>query len=135
MPETTTIGVDCLTGGCACGAVRYDVPKQWEFSFHCHCRKCQHLTGTGHAPAFAVKKAETTLLGPLKYFEQSADSGARTRSGFCETCGSPIVSMSGAYPDRFYFLAATLDDPSAFNAQFVVFGAQAQPWDPVDPSL
>lgn len=93
------------------------------------------MTGTGHAPAFAVKKAETTLKGPMKYFEQTADSGARTKSGFCENCGSPIVSMSAGYPDRYYFLAATLDNPSVFSAQFVVFEPQAQPWDPVDSSI
>ncbi|MEX3008694.1 GFA family protein [Hoeflea sp. TYP-13] len=124
-----------LTGGCACGAVRYETPGDWEFSFQCHCRKCQRATGTGHAPAFAVSRAETRLHGPIKHYEHVADTGARTKTGFCPECGSPIVSSTERFPERIYLLAATLDDPTVFRPQFAVFESEAQPWDTVPPEL
>ena len=124
-----------LSGGCACGAVRYETSREWEFSFQCHCRKCQHATGTGHAPAFAVSAAETTLTGPLKYYSHTADNGARTYTGFCGECGSPIVSGTERFPERVYLLAASLDDPAVFKPQFAVFESEAQPWDPVPAAL
>ena len=121
-------------GGCACGAVRYETTGNWEFSFKCHCRKCQRATGTGHAPAFAVPSSETKLSGPIKYFAHVADNGAKTRTGFCPECGSPLVSSTERFPDRIYLLAGTLDDPAVFEPQFTVFESEAQPWDRADTS-
>ena len=118
-----------VTGGCACGAVRYETSAQWEFSFQCHCRKCQRATGTGHAPAFAVGMETTELNGPLKFYHHTADNGAPTKTAFCPECGSPVASSTARFPDRIYLLAATLDDPSVFKPEFAVFAGEAQPWD------
>ncbi len=124
-----------LTGGCACGAVRYETASDFEFSFQCHSRKCQRATGTGHAPAFAVGISDTSLEGPLKYYQHAADSGARTKTGFCPECGSPIVSSTEWFPDRIYLLGATLDDPPVFKPQFAAFAIEAKPWDKAPGNL
>ncbi len=124
-----------LTGGCACGAVRYDSTGEIEFSFKCYCRKCQRATGSGHAAAFAVAKDATTWTGELKHHTGQSDSGAATLAGFCPTCGSPMTSATERMPERIYILAATLDDPSVFKPTFAVHEDSAQPWDPVDPVL
>ena len=36
------------TGGCACGAIRYETPHAPVFQNHCQCRDCQRRSGTGH---------------------------------------------------------------------------------------
>ena len=36
------------TGGCACGAVRYEATAEPVFSNHCQCRDCRMRSGTGH---------------------------------------------------------------------------------------
>ncbi|WP_419906446.1 GFA family protein [Hoeflea sp.] len=118
-----------VSGGCACGAVRYETTRQWEFSFKCHCRKCQRATGTGHAPAFAVPMSETNIEGTVRYHAHIADNGAKTKTGFCPECGSPLLSSTERFPERIYLLAGTLDDPSLFEPQFEVFESEAQPWD------
>lgn len=120
-----------LTGGCACGAVRYEARGPVEFAFHCYCRKCQRATGGGHASAFAVQRADVTLTGEVREHGQPSDSGARTHAGFCPVCGSPILSRTERFPDRLYLHAATLDDPSGFKPQFAVHEEAAQPWDVV----
>lgn len=124
-----------ITGGCACGAVRYESAGAIEFSFHCYCRKCQRATGAGHASAFALSVTDVTMTGKIAYHEQQADTGYATWSGFCPECGSPLISKTAQYPDRLYFHAATLDDPSTFEPTFLVFEHGAQPWDPVVPRL
>jgi hypothetical protein len=124
-----------ITGGCACGAVRYESNGAAEYSFHCHCRRCQRATGGGHASAFALPHDKVELTGEIKYFEQKADSGYATLSGFCPSCGSPISSETARAPERLYLHAATLDDPSIFQPTFVVFEEAAQPWDHIDPKL
>lgn len=124
-----------ITGGCACGKVRYTPDAAIEFSFQCHCRKCQRATGTGHSSAFALPETEVELSGDIRYFSQPSDSGAATHSGFCPGCGSPILSKTDRFPERIYLHAATLDDPSGFEPRFAVFEEMAQPWDPVDARL
>ena len=35
-----------LTGGCLCGAVRYEVTEPLVSASYCHCTRCQRRTGT-----------------------------------------------------------------------------------------
>lgn len=72
-----------------------------------------------------------TILGEVKYFTQTADSDYETQNGFCPTCGSPVLGLSGRFPEARYIHAATLDDPSIFAAEMVVFSECAQPWDTI----
>jgi hypothetical protein len=43
-----------VTGGCACGAIRYEVTADPIVMFNCHCRDCQKATGSGYTPVFYV---------------------------------------------------------------------------------
>jgi hypothetical protein len=122
-------------GGCACGAIRYQVQGEPLFSMHCQCRQCQRVTGTGHASQFGVRTSSLELEGALSFYEMQADSGNTVRSGFCPHCGSPVLKSSSGYPEMVFLHAATLDDPRLFKPQKVVWTSQAQPWDFVDPDL
>ena len=41
-----------ITGGCACGAIRYEVTAEPIVTFNCHCRDCQKTTGGAYASCF-----------------------------------------------------------------------------------
>ena len=45
-----------LTGGCLCGAVRYEAgwPPNW--SAHCHCRDCQRASGAAFATYAGIRQ-------------------------------------------------------------------------------
>jgi hypothetical protein len=75
----------------------------------------------GHAAAFAVTVDATRLEGELTFYDMQADSGNTARSGVCGTFSS--------------FRAASLDDPSLFKPEMVVFEDAKLPWDHVDPML
>ncbi len=127
--------VSILSGGCACGAIRYEVRKEPEFSIICQCRQCQRISGSGYAAQFAVSTEATTLQGDVKFHMLTADDGNTVSSGFCPNCGSPILKKTSGYPQYLFFHAATLDDPSVYKPQMVVYSESKQPWDHVDPSL
>ena len=46
------------TGGCACGAIRYQISGEPLFQNDCQCRDCQRKSGTGHGSylTFASKR-------------------------------------------------------------------------------
>ncbi len=83
----------------------------------------------------ALNVADVELAGEIKYYEQTSDAGFKTYSGFCPTCGSPVLSKTERFQDRLYLHAATLDDPSVFDPSFTVFEKSAQPWDHADLKL
>ena len=39
---------EAYTGGCACGAIRYEISGEPIFMNDCQCRDCQRTSGTGH---------------------------------------------------------------------------------------
>jgi hypothetical protein len=124
-----------ITGGCQCGAVRYSSAAQPMFAIHCYCRQCQRITGAGHGSQFGLAADAVALSGRVSEYDLTADSGNRVTSGFCATCGSPLLKRSSGYPDLVFFHAASLDDPRAFSAQRNVWLGAKQPWDSVDAAL
>lgn len=126
---------DRLTGGCACGAVRYEVTGKPGISVLCQCRRCQRATGTGHAPGFQIDRSQLTISGELSSHESPTDSGHVATHRFCPTCGSPVMCSTTRFANSCSIYAGSLDDPSLFHPEQVIFGNAAQPWDFVDPKL
>src|SRR5262249_3212787 len=54
---------------------------------------------------------------------------------FCPMCGSPAYSLNSGTPELFFVRAASLDDPSRFVAQMVVYTSNGFTWDYLDPAL
>ncbi len=124
-----------LTGGCACGSIRYSCTTPASFALHCRCRACQRGSGTGHSSALVVSRATTTLSGNLNFYAQTSDRGTLVERGFCGTCGSPILNRNSGFPDNYYLTAGSLDDPERFTPERVVFTDSGPSWDFQDPSL
>lgn len=124
-----------ITGGCACGAVRYEITAPPLMAGHCQCRDCQRMTGAGHASMMGVPEAAYRQTGTLRHFNAKADSGAMVARGFCPECGSFVIGRSTGMPGMVTVAAASLDEPAQFRPQLVVYTASAQPWDHVDPAL
>lgn len=124
-----------ISGQCACGSIRYTTTAAPKFTLICQCRQCQRISGSGHAAQFAVPVSKTTLAGEVSFYEQESDSGNTVSSGFCATCGNPILKKTTMAPELYFFHAATMDDPSRFKPQMVVYQDSGQPWDHVDPQI
>lgn len=123
------------TGGCACGAIRYDVTAEPVMAFHCQCTSCQKATSAGHASVLLFPRAAAKITGSPKFHETPADSGNIARRGFCTQCGSLVLGGSSGVPELLVVFAGSLDDAGRFAPQAVVFHAHAQPWDVIDPAL
>lgn len=72
-----------ITGGCACGAIRYEVTAEPIVTFNCHCRDCQKTTGGGYTPVFYVPvNAFKITRGTPKYFGTTSEMMATTCAVF-----------------------------------------------------
>ena len=118
-----------LTGGCACGAVRYEISGEPVFSGNCYCRDCQLSSGTAMASVLGVPKGTVKVLkGEARYYEVTADSGKKFSRGFCPTCGTPLFSLLAAMPEVMGIKASSLDDPSRFSPGMNLFTSSAPVW-------
>lgn len=123
------------SGGCLCGAIRYTCSSEAKFAGHCQCRDCQYATGGGHGSYFGVPEADFSVSGRQQVYESRSARDTTVSRGFCPVCGSPLTFRSSGAPGIVFVAAGSLDDPSLFHPQHVLFAASAQPWDHTDPSL
>src|SRR5438045_9171378 len=81
-----------FTGGCTCGAIRYECTAEPIMMFKCHCRDCQQGTGGGFAPGMLLpREAFRFTRGQLRYnFTPSIRRGKHKR-GFCPECGTRLT--------------------------------------------
>jgi hypothetical protein len=106
-----------MTGGCACGRVRYTVAIENDEAYLCHCRMCQRATG-GVSIAFKnVKKADLAWAHEPDWFQSSPIA----QRPYCRECGT---SLGFAFPDgdKIDLTVGSFDDPSRFrpNSHFGV---------------
>jgi hypothetical protein len=123
-----------FTGGCACGAIRYECSAEPLIAFNCHCRDCQRASGSAYASGAIVPAAALRISGTPKYYGKTADSGNPVSRGFCAECGSPVLATQGTFP-AYILYASSLDDPSGHRPTMDVWVSSAQPWDHLDPAL
>ena len=67
---------EAYTGGCACGAIRYEISEEPLAMNDCQCRDCQHRSGTGHGSYLTFPNKERVKLeGSATHWDVIADSG------------------------------------------------------------
>ena len=123
-----------FSGGCACGAIRYECAAEPITMFDCLFRDCQHATGTAFsAVVYVPAKAFKITKGSPRYYSTSSEAAGHNKRGFCAECGSRL--FGGGRDKGQGINASSLDDPSRFRPQFDIFTSDAQPWDQMDPKL
>ncbi|PYL10596.1 MAG: aldehyde-activating protein [Verrucomicrobia bacterium] len=127
-----------FTGGCSCGAIRYECTAEPIMMFKCHCRDCQQVTGGAFAPGLLLPRESFRLTrGELRYHFTTSLARGKHKRGFCPECGSRITGgeFEPGESQVVGILAGTLDDPNWFQPQMDIFVSDAQPWDQMDPAL
>lgn len=123
------------TGGCACGAIHYEIAAEPVMAGICQCRDCQRASGTGQTAQMAFPRNAVQLTGQATHWDKPADSGNVVTRAFCPKCGSPVYSTNAAMPALFFVRAASLDNPGRYHPQMVVWAASGHAWDHTDPAL
>jgi hypothetical protein len=96
-----------LSGGCLCGAVRYETDAEPYGAGLCHCVTCRKASGAPMTAWFSVKAEDLRLTGELRK-HRSSDHAVRS---FCPGCGTQLLFDDARYPDEVDVSIASLDDP------------------------
>lgn len=116
------------TGGCLCGAVRYELKSEPVVTAVCHCTHCQRQSGGVFSTNLGVPEAAYVQTGETKVFTDKGDSGKAVWRHFCPNCGSPILSKVEAMPGMVLIKAGTLDDMSGLTPSIEVYTDHAAAW-------
>jgi hypothetical protein len=119
-----------LTGGCMCGAVRYEVDAPLEGAGYSHCTRCQRRTGGASGisartrpGSFRVTEGEdrVSVYWPEQGFGKA----------FCSNCGSALWSVSPDDPPLISPRMGTFDSDPGVRPSYRQFVAYAAPWEPI----
>ncbi len=114
-----------LTGGCLCGAVRYEVTAPLQGAEYCHCRMCQKASGAPVA---------TWTWVPLENFSYSKGEPVAYQSSrksirfFCGTCGSQLTARAAEAPTEMVISLATLDNPEVIKPEYHIWTSSQSSW-------
>jgi hypothetical protein len=124
-----------ITGGCYCGAVRFEAEGEPMVQAQCHCRECQYLTGGAPNLFIAMpKEGHRFTKGQPRSFSRG-DLDKPVIREFCGDCGTHLLTRSPARPDATIVKVGTMDDPSQFQPQIAIFTCDQQAYNQIDENV
>jgi hypothetical protein len=118
-----------LTGGCSCGAIRYEIASFPLLLYTCNCTECQTASGSAFALNMPVATTSFHIVkGTAKGWHRTSPSGANTTSWFCGDCAARIYGSRESRPDSVNVRAGTLDDTGWLTPVAHMFTSNAQGW-------
>jgi hypothetical protein len=117
-----------LTGGCLCGAVRYQAEGEPLYAGFCYCEDCRRASGAGAVPFMGYEKQSFRVEGETKQARKRLRSGRTSVRNFCPGCGSLMFGGEYGISAQHTIYAGTLDDPSVFHPTHAVMLADRPHW-------
>ena len=124
MPELT------LTGGCLCGAVRYEVTEPLVQAGYCHCTRCQRRTGSAAAVSAFVAPGSLRLTSGEELI-RSFDPPDGFSKAFCSACGGALWSESPDDPEVKSVRLGAFDGDPGIRPQYHMYVDYAAVWEPI----
>lgn len=119
------------SGGCECGAVRYQVSGPMRKVVYCHCGQCRRTSGHYVAATACDTEALNFLHDAGLQWYRSSDVAER---GFCKVCGASLFwrPEHGKY---IAIMAGTLDVPTGLSSREHIHTADASDYYSIDDEL
>jgi len=104
-----------VTGGCYCGAVRYESEGDILAKGMCFCRECRHISGGGANVILGMPAAGFEYVtGEPSHFTRDNFEGSVTRE-FCGKCGTHLLTRSPRMAGAVLIKVGSLDDQDVYG--------------------
>lgn len=129
MGEKTT-----MTGGCMCGAVRYQATGESFGVQHCHCHSCRKHNGAPVVTLAGYKADQVAWSGDARKIYESSPGVGRA---FCGKCGTPLTweGDGGELGPIYEFHISTFDEPDLLVPTAHAFEPERIAWFDVADNL
>jgi len=124
-----------ISGGCLCGAVRYQARGEPTYSGHCYCADCRKASGSGFIPFMGFPASALTITGEVLVHSLKLADGRVADRNHCAACGGLVFGGVLGKVDSHTIYAGSLDDPSLFKPTIAIFTRDAPDWALIPPSL
>ena len=121
-----------ISGGCLCGAVRYNASGRVFHKTICHCPSCRRAAGAPCVAWFSVTTDgyRVTAGTPAEY-----RSSANVLRTFCANCGTPLTYQRDDVPGEIDITTCSLDAPAAIAPDDHTFAHYRLAWLVIDDGL
>jgi len=117
-----------VTGGCLCGAIRFEIDADALGGGFCYCRDCQVVSGGMPGAVMVFPRGAYRLLkGDPKIHMSTSDQGVRVGRAFCPDCGTHLSAWNEHHQAIIPVRVGALDQPSAFAPSANLWTRSAQP--------
>jgi len=123
------------TGGCLCGALRYEADGDPLFMGHCYCEDCRRASGSGFIPFMGFSSSAVRFNGPSRTFKSKAANGKDAVRNSCPVCSSLVFGGEVGKDETFTIYAGSLDDPSSFHPKVAIFTRGRPQWAVLPPDI
>jgi hypothetical protein len=106
-----TIDAKHYTGGCLCGALRYEAVGESIGSGHCYCADCRRASGSGFIPFMGFPAEAVRFTGEAREFRSKAANGGDAVRNRCAQCMSSCSAANSANPTRTHSTPARSTTP------------------------
>lgn len=118
-----------MTGGCPCGAIRYEITLFPRLLYSCNCTDCQRASGSAFALNMPVLSRGFRILhGDPRGWHHRSPRGVEVTSRFCGDCGGRLYGERSGRAESLNLRAGTLDDTSWLMPVAQIFRRSAHPW-------
>ena len=116
-----------VTGGCLCGAVRFEGEAFMRSAYYCHCTFCQKSTGEPFEIGVPIKTGTLHFTKGKPTYYASSSFGRR---GFCAICGSRLLWTPPDGKDEWGTNVAVcaLDNPADVQPRYHTYTDTKLPW-------
>jgi hypothetical protein len=119
-----------LTGGCNCGAVRFEVTEPLPIASYCHCKRCQRRSGAAaSASAHPAPGSFHIVAGEDQLTVWQPEHGGA--KWFCGVCGSHIYADNPSHPDSIGIRLGAFDGDPGVRPSVRQFVSYAAAWEPI----
>ncbi|HEY1927830.1 MAG TPA: GFA family protein [Caulobacteraceae bacterium] len=117
-----------FTGGCLCGAIRYEAWGEPLYAGICFCADCRKASGSGAIPFIGVSATNVRFTGQARQFRSTSFRGTESVRNFCSRCGGLVFGGEVGKDDSHTLYAGSLDDPSVFRPTMAIFLRDKPDW-------
>ncbi|WP_245418149.1 GFA family protein [Cohaesibacter haloalkalitolerans] len=119
-----------LTGGCSCGAIRYQIETAPMIVHCCHCTWCQRETGSAFVLNALIEAERVTLLkGAPVCINTPSASGKGQKIWRCPHCQVALWSNYAGSGDKVRFVRiGTLDHPGTLPPDIHIYTSTKLDW-------